>query len=189
MKHMHASYEPTPEFSRPVAAEAVPAESEEWEFSAEPEERQALARRFDLLAVNRLSVRARLRPLRGGLMRVEGHISAAVEQSCVVTLEPVESRIEESFVVLYGPPSSVPEPATYEVVVSPDDDDPPEPIEHGVIDLGEVAAQQLALALDPYPRAANADIASLEAEAGRRGRDRGASPSPFDALAALKRRR
>ncbi len=194
MTDSNAPPAPSPEFSRPVAAEGVPAEGARWEFTAAPEECRALARRFELLALHRLSLRARLRPLRGGLMRVEGQISAALVQSCVVTLKPVEGRIEESFVALYGPPPRESEPAGREVagrevVVAPEDEDPPEPIADGAIDLGELAAQQLALAMDPYPRAANADLASHAAATGGPGRERGASGGAFDALAAGKRRR
>ena len=65
-----------------------------------------------------------------------------------------------------------------EVVIDPEADDPPEPLGDGQVDAGEIVTQQLALALDPYPRAPGS---ALTAEAG-------AAPaeSPFRVLAALK---
>ena len=37
-----------------------------------------------------------------GLLRLEGHLSAEVTQACVVSLEPVASRIEADFAVDYS---------------------------------------------------------------------------------------
>ena len=63
-----------------------------------------------------------------------------------------------------------------------EDDDPeaPDDIPYGggSIDLGEAAAEQLALALDPYPRRPGAVLAETTAAADR---------SPFAALARLQR--
>jgi len=71
------------------------------------------------------------------------------------------------------------------VVVGLDEEDPPEEIVNGRIDLGEAVAQQLAIALDPYPRSA---AARVSAEDG--ARDAGAEPAstrPFAALGGWRR--
>ena len=59
------------------------------------------------------------------------------------------------------------------------------PIEDGAIDLGEAAAETLLLALDPYPRAPNADAVLREAGVKPEGEEE-REPGPFAALAALK---
>jgi uncharacterized metal-binding protein YceD (DUF177 family) len=161
------------EFSRPVAIDRLPPGESEHEVAAGPEERAALARRFELLGLDRLEARARLARLQGGLVRLTAEVSADVVQACVVSLEPVASRVEERFTLLYGEANE----DAGEVVLS-GEAELVEPAPGGVIDLGEAVAQQLSLALDPFPRAAGAAApAPPEGEA---------SASPFAALARWK---
>lgn len=187
MKHSNAIQMPSPEFRRRIVVAEIPAGGETCEIVAKPEERVALARRFGLLAIAELSASLRLQPLRHGLVRVEGRLTAALEQACVVTLEPTGRRIDESFAVVYGPASAG--AAAREVVVTLDEDGPPEPIEDGAIDLGEATAQRLALALDDYPRAPNASLDSLRVELGRMGQVHNPPSGAFAALVALRQRR
>ena len=187
MKRSKLTQVPSPEFSRRVVVEVIPAAGDTREIVAEPEERDALARRFGLLAFGALSASLRLQPLAHGLVRVEGRFTAALAQACVVTLEPIARRIDASFALVYGPTAAAAGP--HEVVMTADEDAPPEPIEDGAIDLGEATAQQLALALDDFPRAPNADLDSLRAEVGGLGRLPDPPSGPFAALAALRRRR
>ena len=187
MKPSNAIQVPSPEFCRRIVVEEIPAAGDTCEIVAKPEERVALARRFGLLAITELSASLRLRPLRHGLVRVEGRLTAALEQRCVVTLAPPSRRIDDSFAVVYGPISAG--AATREVVVTLDEDGPPEPIEDGAIDLGEATAQRLALALDDYPRAPNASLDTLRAELGGMGQARNPPSGPFAALAASRARR
>jgi uncharacterized metal-binding protein YceD (DUF177 family) len=88
---------------------------------------------------------------------VRGRIDADVVQSCVVSLAPVPAQVTEEFEAFF---TQNPERAALseEITFAPDEQDPPELIEDGTIDLGELAAQHLSLALDPFPRAAGAEI-------------------------------
>ena len=70
-------------------------------------------------------------------------------------------------------------PVEEEVVIDPEADDPPEPLGDGLVDVGEIVTQQLALALDPYPRAPGSELPAEAAPATP-------AESPFRALAALK---
>ncbi len=150
---------------------------------ASAEERAALARRFGLLALDRLE--AHLRLDRGGesLIRVTGRFEAEVTQACVVSLEPVHSHLEEAFSVLY---TLAPEPAEHDLVIDPETEEPPEPAGPKGIDLGEAVAQQLALALDPYPRASGAKLAAIAANEASGGPEEN---YPFAVLKTLKRSR
>ncbi len=94
-------------------------------------------------------------PLNGGRVHVAGRVQARIGQTCVVTLDPIESDIDEPIDLIFAPPDQIPELAD---LVDEDAEgeseipDPPEPIENGVIDLGRLATDVLFLAIDPYPR-------------------------------------
>ena len=172
--------EPRGEFTRLVAADRLGDSETTREIEATPAERAALARRLGLVALDRLTASVGLRRLQGGLVRVGGRFEADVVQACVVTLEPVPARVAADFAVLFAAG-----PVAEERVanVAADAEDPPEPMVDGKIDLGETAVQQLALALDPYPRAPGAEVpAEYAGAAADDGRTRG----PFAALTGLK---
>ncbi|WP_439597604.1 YceD family protein [Falsiroseomonas sp.] len=173
----------TPEFSRPYRLGAGEARS--LELRTRPEEGAALALRFGIPAVARLEAQLTLAPETGGTTRLTGRLQADVVQECVVTLEPVAQQVDVPLDLRLLPEGT---PAT--------DDDPESPDEietwGGVVDLGEVVAEQLALALDPYPRAPDAAIppelngGALEPEPDMDDTPP-ERPNPFAALARLKR--
>jgi uncharacterized metal-binding protein YceD (DUF177 family) len=164
----------TPEFSRPVAAESVGAQPVEHRIEASPAEREALAGRFGLLALERLEATLVLRRDKGDVLRLEGHFLADV-QSCVVTLAPVPAHLEAGFETSYSASA-----VAAEEDLDPLGDDAPEPIPGGEVDLGEAVAQQLAVTLDPYPRVPGAALAPMPAAMAE---------NPFDALSVLKKKR
>jgi uncharacterized metal-binding protein YceD (DUF177 family) len=143
------------EFSRFIEADSVGAKPIERQISANAEERTALAERFELQAINRLEADFILRRAGNGVIHIEGIVRGDVVQSCVVTLEPVPARIEDEFAADFAAEADGPaedEEIDFEAA------DPPEPIRNGHIDLGELAAEHLSLALDPYPRASGAQL-------------------------------
>lgn len=149
----------TPEFSRPIAVSRLAGGGAlRMELSARANERDALARRFGLLGLDRLEARVSLRREKaaggGWLLHVDGALEAAVRQTCVATLGTVANDVHDSFAAVYAVGAR--QTGTTETVVDPDEADPPEPLEGDLLDLGELVAQHLALALDPYPRAPGA---------------------------------
>ena len=178
---MNSDSDPRPEFSRLVAVDRLGAAPFEEDIAADAEERAALAQRFGLLAVERLTAHLRLDRVPGKpIVRLSGRFTARVTQSCVVSLEPVHSDLEETFSQQYTL-----EPAADEddVVVETEVDDPPEPVGVEGIDLGEVVAQHLAIALNPYPRAPGAHTPSEGSQAA----EEPPAASPFSVLKSLKR--
>lgn len=170
---------PRPEFSRPMTVEPKAVKPRAFTIEADDAERAALARRFGLLSLDELRAEGTLEARDGG----EGaalsiRFSAKLSQACVVTLEPVPATIEEEFTLEYAVPGAVTEPGDKEIDIDVEETDPPEPLIDGTVDAGEAVAEHLALALDPYPRAPGAQLASSGA-AGT-GED-----SPFKALAGL----
>ena len=169
------------EFSRLIEVGGVPPRERAFSIKADQAERDALAHRLGLVALPALSARLRLKWVAGGtLLRLKGTLVADVVQECVVTLEAVSAHIVEEFERSYG---SATLPMSEEVVLDLDGPDPPDPIENGSIDIGEAVAEQLALALDPFPRAAGAIFDQVEIAPEPLAR-----PSPFAALAALKKK-
>lgn len=166
----------TPEFSRTWRLDALGIDRTV-EISAEPEERAALAKRFGLQSLDLLSASATLHPVATGI-EAKGHMRAKAVQSCVITGDPVPAEIDQPFIIRFVAEDMA--PSGDEVELDADDCDI---MEHDgqLIDLGEAVAQTLGLALDPYPRSADADARVKDAgimseeEAG-----------PFGALAALK---
>jgi uncharacterized metal-binding protein YceD (DUF177 family) len=169
-----------PEFSRIVEQAAWAAATVRRSIEADEVERAALARRFDLVALPKLRAEVTLDATAAGQMRLDGNLTAHVVQSCVVTLEPVEADIVESFTLFFA--EEMP-PAGPSVDLPIDDEAWPEPITNGQIDIGEAVAQQLALALDPYPRAPGASLGETSGDAGEPAPARA---NPFAALARGK---
>ena len=161
-----------PEFTRPVDVGRVPPSGVVYDLDATSIERAALAERFDLLALDRLEAEVRLERLAGGLLRLSAALKAAVVQACVVTLEPVHDCIDEAFTVLYRAGAEAGETT----LVLNGASELVEPLASDILDIGEAVAQQLSLALDPYPRAPGA-IAAAPNEG---------QVSPFAALAKWK---
>ena len=170
---------PDPEFSRKVPVARIDAAGYKCVLEAEPAERAALASRFGHQSIDRLVAEAVLDwETRDETITMTGRLTAEVVQTCVVTLEPVAARLEEEFGLRF----SLADADDDEIDVSIDAEDPPEPIIGDAIDLGEAVAQQLAMALDPYPRCPDASIEALEADAFL---DSEPPPHPFAELARL----
>ena len=176
---------PAPEFSRPVRITDLGGEGTTVSQKADSTERAALARRFGVAAVGRMSYEAQIRPSGDG-WRVTGLARARVTQPCVVTLEEIAQEIEEPFARTFLPGV---EPAGIGDIAPDEAEDPPEPLGTR-LDPAEMASEAVALAIDPYPRAPGASFQGVgearpepdeEEEAG-------ATRRPFSALAALRER-
>ncbi len=165
-------------FSRPWSARHVGQAGSEVALTAEPAERDALAREFGLASIDRLEARLRMegRPDR---VRVTGRVTADVVQTCVVTLEPFPARVDAAVDVTFRERSDKEARWEEERAVSEveADLDAPDDLVDGTIDLGQVASEFLALALDPYPRKPGAEL-----ETDRAGE---VETSPFAALKGL----
>ncbi len=168
-----------PEFSRRQPVDPLPAAGETITIAATPEECAALARRFGLESMSALTADLTLEPVPGGVIRLHGDMAARLTQRCVVSLEPFDVQIAEPVRMEFTA-----EPAILEAAAEDPELDI-ELIEDAAIDLGEVVAQSLSLALDPYPRRPDlpADALAVAAEP-----EKAPATGPFAALAALRRR-
>ena len=174
---------PAPEFSHVVPVESLTDGETVIDIEADADERAALARRFGLLALDSLTAKVGLTSVDGGLVRVHGTLAAKVTQACVVTVEPVMTRVEGSFERLYG--AGAPEEAGGPITDA-DAEESPEPFTHGAVDVGEAVAEQLALELDPFPRAPGAAFDGFSNGSKSVGDDDTGDAGPFAVLARLK---
>lgn len=165
------------EFSRPVRIDTLGSAARPITIEADEGERAALARRFGLLGIETLTANAEV-SRDGDVILANGSLKAAVVQACVASGKPVPARVDEPFALRFVPqqdqaiePEIELEEVDLDVV----------PYDGGAIDLGEAAAQTLALALDPFPRAPDADAVLRGAGVIGEG-----EAGPFAALKALR---
>lgn len=146
---------PAAELPRAVTLDRIGSAGLVESVTADAAERAAIAKRLMVPDVAALTCEWVLEPMPGGMVHASGRLRARVTQECVVTLEPFAVAVTEDFSLRFVPDGSE----------SEDDGDPDSedevPFAGNVIDLGEATVQQLALALDPFPRKPGAALPDL----------------------------
>lgn len=164
------------EFARPQRVDTIGDDARTVEIDADAQERAALAKRFELIGIERLTGKFTIRRDAAGIV-AEGRVAATVTQACSITGDPLPATVDEPVALRFV----AEEDAGQDEVELGDSDIDVIPYDGGAIDLGEVAAETMALALDPFPRGPNAETALKEA-----GVLSEEQAGPFGALAALK---
>jgi uncharacterized metal-binding protein YceD (DUF177 family) len=164
-----------PEFSRIVRLARLGTDPFRQELAASKAERAALARRFDLLSLDRLTAVVELVRQGPAMILLRASFAAEFVQSCVVTLDPVEGAVCESFALRYGPPEEEEAGAG-----TAEDDIAFEPLAADFIDIGEAVAQEFSLVLPAFPRDPEASLEMDQAEV---------DDGPFTPLSRLANRR
>jgi uncharacterized metal-binding protein YceD (DUF177 family) len=163
------------EFSRPIDRRHLAARPVRLEAAAD--EREALAKRFGLIAIHRLEAEVEL-TADGEAVDARGRFGADIVQSCAISGEDLPVTIDEPLTLRF-----VPEQAAEEEDIELEESQLDEIAYSGeMFDLGEAVAQSLALAVDPYAVGPDAEQAREKAGLG----DETAS-GPFATLAALKK--
>ena len=168
-----------PAWSVPVVVEDIPDTGQQLELEAPETNRDAIARLAGLRSLLRLTARFDL-ARQGGGVHVSGRVTARVGQNCVVTLEPIESDVEEAVDLVFLPGNAASTAGTETEIHVKQGDEALEPLVGGIVDLGKVATEFLLLGIDPYPRKAGAKF--VPPKTGDTG------SHPFAALEALKKR-
>lgn len=170
-----------PEFSRLISIEGLsPDKTRTDNIEATPAECAALAKRFDLRRLSGFKAKISvLRVTEGKIIKVKGDFEAEAVQSCVVSLQDVLAEIEghfETFFTEDGKDFEEDEEMNIE-----SDEELPDVVNNGMLDIGELTAQYLCLELEPYPRATGVNLAAQMAEVGGNTKNR-----PFQILQELK---
>jgi uncharacterized metal-binding protein YceD (DUF177 family) len=173
------------EFSHPVSVDRLNETETFLKLSANEKERKSLSDRFGVASIESLNADVRIEPKSKGKkvqVMVDADISAKVTQTCVVTLDPIKNEVHTKAQVHFV--SDEPEISGGDEIWG-EDDDLPDLIIDGVIDVGELVAEQVALLLDPFPRSLGVqfdiedkDVDTLEGVDKR--------PHPFAVLEKLK---
>jgi uncharacterized metal-binding protein YceD (DUF177 family) len=170
-------------WSVPVTVAQIPDTGLHRDIEAGQATREAMAELGGLREVLSASASLDVTPKGGGRVHVAGRVKARIGQTCVVSLDPMESDIDEAIDLIFAPPEQIPELAELiddAAEGGADTPDPPEPIENGIIDLGRLATDALFLAIDPYPRKPDAVFEAPVVPPDP-------EDHPFAALKALKR--
>ncbi len=141
------------EYSHIVKLDEIGAGSSKYTIAADEGARAKLATRFDLVALDMLEADIAL--VRTGMtVRATGAVRARVTQACIASGDPVITTMNEPIEI-----SFIPEPqAETDVEIELESDDCDTVFhDNKAVDLGEAVAQTLGLALDPYPRSADAE--------------------------------
>jgi hypothetical protein len=166
-----------------IRLDSMPAAGRDLAVVPSESERQDIAARLGLTAVDSLSVKLHAVKFRGG-MRVTGQLEAGITQPSVVSLEPVTQQIAEPIDRIFLPGAEKPfaEAANAEIFVDLHGDDVPDHFAGPEADLSDLIVETLALAVDPYPRAPGESLDDLQLPS------EAVEDHPFSALKALKPR-
>ena len=179
------AFDPVSPISHPVNVSVLPVSGRREHLRPDAEALGKLARAHDLLAVSSFEADLAVRKWQRDGVRVTGRVRAAVSQACVVTLDPVEARIETDIDAVFLPEGSrllqrTVSGDSMELVIDPEGEDVPETFTPPNLDLGAIAEEFFVLALDPFPRSAAAPKTPIEHLAPVR------RENPFAVLARLK---
>ena len=169
---------PAPEFSRPVRADQIARHAQGVTITADAHEREALAKRFNLLSLSRLEADYALSENDSGI-EARGRVRAELAQPCVATGVAVPETIDTEFLLRFVAERGD-EGDDEELEIDSEDSDVIG-FDGQTIDMGEAVAETMALAMTPYPR--SADAASYLREAGVLSEEQA---SPFAVLQSLK---
>jgi uncharacterized metal-binding protein YceD (DUF177 family) len=164
-----------------VAVEDIPDAGLHIAIEAPAATRAALATFANVREVPRVSAVFDL-TRRGAEVDVTGQVKALVGQTCVVSLEPMETEVDEAVDLTFAPgPAGVADMTESEAEGhrASLDEELPEPLIGGKLDLGAIATEFLILGIDPYPRRLEVEFAPPETD--------DAGMNPFAVLEALKK--
>ncbi|MGB3388233.1 MAG: DUF177 domain-containing protein [Pseudaminobacter sp.] len=166
MKHHHEATSPV-SFKANVAR--LPAKGLPVVIEADERQREALAAGHGLEKVERYRVELMVTPWKRNGVKVAGSVTADIVQACVVSLEPIETHMDEEVSALFWPEDSKLGRSGFstagEIVLDADGPDSPETFSDDVIDVGALAEEFFGLAIDPYPRKKDVSLPSTEGEA------------------------
>ena len=161
--------------SRILDIAEIPATGADVHVMATEAERNALAKACGLSGIEHLEASFQVGERHFGCYQVTGRLEARVRQICVISLDPFESSLSTEINVTFAD-----EPSRLPVL---GDEDPPDPLTGGKIDLGALAAEFLALNIDDYPRKPGVTFEGIQYSGGQPEAKSGISP--FEVLRKL----
>ena len=180
-----------PEFSFLVNCNKVQETGKTFETEASTQECKALAKRFDLLSLDKLKLKAFASRQTADIILLQCNFSADYVQKCIITLKPLKKNVDCTFERIYSSSSEQffgqeHEPQEEYIQNVEDAPDPPDPIIDGCFNLGESVAEQLSLEIDPFPRSVNVNFDGFSNSKNEQDSEK--SANPFAVLEQLKKK-
>ena len=175
--------------SHPVDTSRLPAKGLQVVLKPDEQIRAQIAEQLQLVSLTQFASELKIKSWHKDGVRVTGSIKAQLEQTCVVTLEPVSETIDAEFDAVFVPEmSKLAKPnisaETQELIIEAEGDDAPEVFDPPTLDIGKVALEFFALELNPYPRSAQADhAAAAPVDENDKAGDK---ENPFAALSQIR---
>ena len=148
-------------WSQLIRAEEVPQNGKTIELSPDEAMKKALAKQLDIAELKDLKAKLTMSRENAHIIHIKGTLNAKVKQSCVITLEPVESDITDEFEAWYADEKQAVsfKRAQHDAqskkdlldVPMLDESEDPEPMVNGAIDVADLVTQYLSLSIPPYP--------------------------------------
>lgn len=163
-------------------ADLTPSSRHAFRIDPESSARNTLAEELGITSIKKLRFEGVVEPSGKNDWKLTGQLGATVVQPCIVSLEPVTTRIDEQVDRLYL--ANAPDDPDGEEIEIPEDDTI-EPLP-ATIDFADLMAEALALALPQYPKVEGAEVESTtftEPGATAMSDD---DAKPFAGLAGLK---
>ena len=172
-------------FSRPLNVTKLKSKGLREHITANQEERSKLAEQLAIDAVDVLSFKCVLMPWKKGGVELTGQLTATIKETCVVTLEVFATEVLQDVKRYFDSPRRTEtEPPLLDLESI--DDNVPDIIENGMLDIGDIAIETLALVLSPHPRKPDAVFID-HVESNPDSPDDPAKENPFDVLQQLKK--
>lgn len=186
-KDQTMNHDEKPAFSYPVKVGNISANAVTVRLEANEAERKALGDLWGVLEVQSLAAELQIARWKKDGVKIKGRVKARIVQACVVTLEPVQSEVDEPVEAIFVPEGSrlarIAANDSGEMILDPEGPDLPDTFTGDTIDVGLAVTEHAALAIDPYPRKQGASfgerIESSEKDDVR--------PNPFAALKDWKK--
>ena len=142
----------------------------------------ALSAEFNLQSLRKMRLQGTLSPKGRSDWQLEAVLGATILQECVVTLDPVQTRIDERVSRFYT--NDLPELDTSEEVETPEDDTVES--KPAVLHLDALATEVLALSIPQYPRAEGATVDTVNFTEPGKTAMTDEDTRPFAGLAGLR---
>lgn len=155
----------------------IPEAGIEFTREATADMRESLAMTLEVDACVRLVAHYTIKPFESGRFELHGDAVLDAQQTCVVTLEPIARKYRVRLGVAFWPPELLGDGPSLDIDSLADD---PEPIEDGRIDVGRIVYEELASAIEPFPRSEGATFDWED-------KNEPAPDNPFAALEKLKK--
>ena len=168
-------------FSYPLIVEDIAAAEKKYRLTADAADLKELAEILQIPSVKSFSAEIYTKMnKKEHLLRVWGRVKAELELQSVVSLEYFCKSYEPEFELLYD---TKPTPKSRKEEEISFEDDLPDIVIDGQIDLGQIAIEQIALAMEDYPRK-EGEVFSWKSEFDPQDDER---RNPFKILEKLKK--